>query len=86
MKGSLVVSCYNGKGTIEKIVEAVGNFFTQFLAVMGFTASKIFKHQQYHCGSAHTLLRSSGGDDEGGVVLVGCQKLSDECHSERSET
>lgn len=25
-------------------------------------------------------------DDEGGVVLVGCQKLSDECHSERSET
>jgi hypothetical protein len=24
--------------------------------------------------------------DEGGVVLVGCQKLSDECHSERSET
>jgi len=30
-------------------------FFTQFLAVMGFTATEISKHQQNHRGRAHTL-------------------------------
>ena len=30
-------------------------FFTQFLAVMGFTTSEILKHQQYHRGRVHTL-------------------------------
>jgi hypothetical protein len=35
-------------------------FFTQFLTVMGFTASEIFKHQQYHCGRAHTLFTIVG--------------------------
>jgi SAM-dependent methyltransferase len=31
-------------------------FFTQFLAVMGFTTSEILTHQQYHRGRAHTLV------------------------------
>ena len=31
-------------------------FFTQFLAVMGFAASEILTHQQFHRGRAHTLL------------------------------
>jgi hypothetical protein len=60
MKVSVVISCYNEKDTIEKIVEAVGNFFAQFLAVMGFTASEIFKHKQYHCRRAHTLFTIVG--------------------------
>jgi len=30
-------------------------FFTQFLAVMGFTTSESSKHEQYHRGRAHTL-------------------------------
>ena len=30
-------------------------FFTQFLAVMGFTTSEPTTHQQFHRGRAHTL-------------------------------
>ncbi|HEY7000293.1 MAG TPA: hypothetical protein VH330_01015 [Candidatus Udaeobacter sp.] len=30
-------------------------FFTQFLAVMGFTVSETLTHEQYHRGKAHTL-------------------------------
>ena len=30
-------------------------FFTQFLAVMGFTATETSTHEQYHRGKAHTL-------------------------------
>jgi SAM-dependent methyltransferase len=30
-------------------------FFTQFLAVMGFTTSETLTHEQYHRGRAHTL-------------------------------
>jgi glycosyltransferase involved in cell wall biosynthesis len=30
MKVSVVISCYNEKDTIEKIVEAVGNFSLNF--------------------------------------------------------
>ena len=35
-------------------------FFTQFLAVMGFTASEALKHQQYHRGRAYTLFTVVG--------------------------
>jgi len=35
-------------------------FFTQFLAVMGFTATEISKHQQNHRGRAHTLFTVVG--------------------------
>jgi len=35
-------------------------FFTQFLAVMGFTTSEILKHQQYHRGKAYTLFTIVG--------------------------
>lgn len=35
-------------------------FFTQFLAVMGFTLTKISKHQQNHRGRAHTLFTVVG--------------------------
>jgi hypothetical protein len=30
-------------------------FFAQFLAVMGFTATETSTHEQYHRGKAHTL-------------------------------
>jgi len=35
-------------------------FFTQFLAVMGFTASEALTHQQYHRGRAYTLFTIVG--------------------------
>ncbi len=35
-------------------------FFTQFLAVMGFTTSESLKHEQYHRGKAHTLFTIVG--------------------------
>jgi O-methyltransferase len=35
-------------------------FFTQFLAVMGFTPTEISKHQQNHRGRAHTLFTVVG--------------------------
>jgi O-methyltransferase len=35
-------------------------FFTQFLAVMGFTTSGSLKHEQYHRGRAHTLFTLVG--------------------------
>jgi SAM-dependent methyltransferase len=35
-------------------------FFTQFLAVMGFTPTEISKHQQNHRGRAHTLFTIVG--------------------------
>lgn len=35
-------------------------FFTQFLAVMGFTTSKPTTHQQFHRGRAHTLFTLVG--------------------------
>jgi SAM-dependent methyltransferase len=35
-------------------------FFAQFLAVMGFTISKLLTHQQYHRGRAHTLFAIVG--------------------------
>jgi O-methyltransferase len=35
-------------------------FFTQFLAVMGFTTSEILKHQQYHREKAYTLFTTVG--------------------------
>ena len=35
-------------------------FFTQFLGVMGFTATQILTHQQYHRGKAHTLFTVVG--------------------------
>ena len=36
-------------------------FFTQFLAVMGFTATETSTHQQYHRGKAHTLFTLVSG-------------------------
>jgi len=35
-------------------------FFTQFLAVMGFTTSEALSHQQYHRGKAYTLFTIVG--------------------------
>jgi hypothetical protein len=35
-------------------------FFTQFLAVMGFTISKPTTHEQFHRGHAHTLFTLVG--------------------------
>jgi len=35
-------------------------FFTQFLAVMGFTVSETLTHEQYHRGKAHTLFTILG--------------------------
>jgi SAM-dependent methyltransferase len=35
-------------------------FFTQFLAVMGFTISEILRHQQYHRGRPYTLFTVVG--------------------------
>jgi SAM-dependent methyltransferase len=39
-------------------------FFTQFLAVMGFTASETSTHQQYHRGRAYTLFTVVGRHSE----------------------
>jgi O-methyltransferase len=39
-------------------------FFTQFLAVMGFARSEASTHQQYHRGRAHTLFTIVGGREE----------------------
>jgi len=36
------------------------HFFTQFLAVMGFTSSEILRHQQYHRGRPYTLFTVVG--------------------------
>ena len=38
-------------------------FFTQFLAVMGFTGTEISTHDQYHRGKAHTLFTVIGRRD-----------------------
>jgi SAM-dependent methyltransferase len=35
-------------------------FFTQFLAVMGFTVAETSTHEQYHRGKAHTLFTTVG--------------------------
>jgi hypothetical protein len=96
MKVSVVISGYNEKDAIEKIVGAVGNapladreiivegtlvcrlapapqnflwhtwwhfstqFFTQFLAVMGFTTTANLTHQQHRLGRAYTLFTIVG--------------------------
>ena len=36
------------------------DFFTQFLAVMGFTTTEVSTHQQYRCQTAHTLFTVVG--------------------------
>jgi hypothetical protein len=42
-------------------------FFTQFLAVMGFTQTEVSTHQQYHRGKAYTLFTIVGRRKPSGI-------------------